>query len=82
MGAEIQPLSGVKVLDLAWVVAGPLIGRSLADYGASVVRIDSAKRVETAGQAEMLRRLGCQQAQGFFFGAPMSPRELVASGRG
>ena len=42
------PLEGVKVLDLAWVVAGPLIGRSLADYGATVIRIDSAKRVETA----------------------------------
>ena len=42
------PLSGVKVLDLAWVVAGPLIGRSLADYGATVVRIDSSKRIETA----------------------------------
>jgi crotonobetainyl-CoA:carnitine CoA-transferase CaiB-like acyl-CoA transferase len=46
-GAD-QPLSGVKVLDLAWVVAGPLIGRSMADYGATVVRIDSARRVETA----------------------------------
>jgi len=43
-----QPLEGLKVLDLAWVVAGPLIGRSLADYGATVIRIDSAKRVETA----------------------------------
>jgi crotonobetainyl-CoA:carnitine CoA-transferase CaiB-like acyl-CoA transferase len=42
------PLEGLKVLDLAWVVAGPLIGRSLADYGATVVRIDSSKRVETA----------------------------------
>jgi crotonobetainyl-CoA:carnitine CoA-transferase CaiB-like acyl-CoA transferase len=48
MAQEGQPLNGVKVLDLAWVVAGPLIGRSLADYGATVVRIDSAKRVETA----------------------------------
>ena len=48
MGVDSQPLSGVKVLDLAWVVAGPLIGRSLADYGASVVRIDSSKRTETA----------------------------------
>jgi crotonobetainyl-CoA:carnitine CoA-transferase CaiB-like acyl-CoA transferase len=48
MGPQDQPLSGIKVLDLAWVVAGPLIGRSLADYGAGVVRIDSAKRVETA----------------------------------
>jgi crotonobetainyl-CoA:carnitine CoA-transferase CaiB-like acyl-CoA transferase len=43
-----QPMKGVKVLDLAWVVAGPLIGRSLADYGATVVRIDSSRRVETA----------------------------------
>lgn len=41
-------LEGLKVLDLAWVVAGPLIGRSLADYGATVVRIDSPNRVETA----------------------------------
>lgn len=45
---SVQALEGVKVLDLAWVVAGPLIGRSLADYGATVVRIDSSKRVETA----------------------------------
>jgi len=42
------PLAGLKVLDLAWVVAGPLIGRSLADYGATVVRVDTSKRVETA----------------------------------
>jgi crotonobetainyl-CoA:carnitine CoA-transferase CaiB-like acyl-CoA transferase len=48
MSADSQPLAGLKVLDLAWVVAGPLIGRSLADYGATVVRIDSSKRVETA----------------------------------
>jgi crotonobetainyl-CoA:carnitine CoA-transferase CaiB-like acyl-CoA transferase len=42
------PFAGLKVLDLAWVVAGPLIGRTLADYGATVVRIDSARRVCTA----------------------------------
>ena len=45
---SLQPLAGLKVLDLAWVVAGPLIGRNLADYGATVIRIESAKRVETA----------------------------------
>jgi crotonobetainyl-CoA:carnitine CoA-transferase CaiB-like acyl-CoA transferase len=42
------PLEGLKVLDLAWVVAGPLVGRSLADFGATVVRVESSKRLDTA----------------------------------
>lgn len=41
-------LEGLKVLDLSWVVAGPLIGRTLADFGAQVVRVESGTRVETA----------------------------------
>lgn len=45
---SVRPLEGLKVMDLAWVVAGPLIGRTLADFGATVVRIESSKRVETA----------------------------------
>ena len=44
----VQALDGLKVLDLAWVVAGPAIGRSLSDYGATVVRVESSVRVETA----------------------------------
>lgn len=47
-GAPGRPLDGIKVLDLAWVVAGPMIGRNLADFGATVVRVESSKRVETA----------------------------------
>ncbi len=42
------PLQDLKVVDLSWVVAGPAIGRVLADYGACVVRVESASRVETA----------------------------------
>ena len=41
-------LDGLKVLDLMWVMAGPAITRVLADYGATVVRIESATRTETA----------------------------------
>lgn len=48
MSGPDAPLKGVKVLDLAWVVAGPLIGRAMADYGATVIRVDSPLRVETA----------------------------------
>jgi crotonobetainyl-CoA:carnitine CoA-transferase CaiB-like acyl-CoA transferase len=45
---EVRPaLEGLKVADLSWVVAGPMIGRVLADYGATVVRVESSWRVET-----------------------------------
>jgi crotonobetainyl-CoA:carnitine CoA-transferase CaiB-like acyl-CoA transferase len=42
------PLAGLKVADFSWVVAGPVVGRALADFGATVVRIESSRRVETA----------------------------------
>jgi len=47
MGKEL-PLSGVKIVDFTWVVAGPAATRVLADYGATVVRVESTKRIDTA----------------------------------
>ena len=36
------PLSGIKVLDLSRVIAGPTIGRCLAEHGAQVLRVGAA----------------------------------------
>ena len=34
------PLAGLKVIDLTWVFAGPLATRVLADFGATVVKVE------------------------------------------
>ncbi|MFH1650603.1 MAG: CoA transferase [Chloroflexota bacterium] len=38
-----QALAGVKVADFTWAVAGAMVTKCLADYGATVVRIESRK---------------------------------------
>jgi len=46
--ARALPLEDVKILDFMWVIAGPAATRMLADYGATVVRVESPTRVDTA----------------------------------
>jgi crotonobetainyl-CoA:carnitine CoA-transferase CaiB-like acyl-CoA transferase len=41
------PLKGLKVVDLFWAMAGPASTRALADYGATVVRVESSRRLDT-----------------------------------
>ena len=43
-----QPLADVKILDFMWVMAGPAATRVLADWGATVVRVESSNKVEAA----------------------------------
>jgi crotonobetainyl-CoA:carnitine CoA-transferase CaiB-like acyl-CoA transferase len=46
--ADALPLADVRILDFMWVMAGPASTRMLADYGATIVRIESPTRVDTA----------------------------------
>ena len=50
-----QPLEGLKVLDLFWALAGPGATRTLADFGATVVRVESETRPELLRSANPFR---------------------------
>ena len=41
-----RPLDGIRVADFSWFGAGPIAGRTLADFGAEVIRVESEARVD------------------------------------
>ena len=44
--APAGPFAGLKVADFSWVGVGPMIGKALADHGATVVRLESPHRLD------------------------------------
>ena len=47
LGGEL-PLSGLRVLDFTWSIAGPHSIRLLADFGATIVKVESASKQDAA----------------------------------
>jgi len=44
--ADEKPLSGVRICDFTWAMAAPAATRVLADFGATVVRIEPTVRLD------------------------------------
>jgi EAL domain-containing protein (putative c-di-GMP-specific phosphodiesterase class I) len=58
--------------------AGTAIIRAVARLAHELDLSVTAEGVETTAQHEQIRRLGCDHAQGFLYGAPMPRHELSA----
>jgi crotonobetainyl-CoA:carnitine CoA-transferase CaiB-like acyl-CoA transferase len=71
------PLAGVKILDFMWAIAGPAGTRMLADYGAEVVRVESASKQDPirGGRPFVDRKFG-RETGTLFHGVNASKRML------
>ncbi|UCE31298.1 MAG: CoA transferase, partial [Burkholderiales bacterium] len=56
--SENGPLSGLRVLEVGMLLAGPMTARVLGEYGAEVLKI------EPPGQPDILRQWGAQKHEG------------------
>lgn len=41
-----RPLAGIKVIELVRIIAGPVIGSTLAAFGADVIRVNCSRLVD------------------------------------
>ncbi len=66
------PLDGIRVLELAQVVAGPFCGTLMAEFGAEVIK------TEMPGRGDDLRRLGpVEDGHGYWFAADNRNKKLM-----
>ena len=67
-----RPLDGIRVLELAQVVAGPFCGTLMAEFGAEVIK------TEMPGRGDDLRRLGpAEQGHSYWFAVDNRNKKLI-----
>ncbi len=70
-------LAGLKVIDFSWALAGPITTRTLADHGATVIRIESRRRLDVARGMPPLTKLDDGSSYSHAFGTANTSKQSV-----
>lgn len=71
------PLTGLKVIELARVLAGPWIGQTLADLGAEVIKIESPEGDETRHWGPPFVETGDESLSAYFLSCNRGKSSIV-----
>ncbi len=74
----MSALAGVRVVELARILAGPWIGQTLADLGAAVIKVESPEGDDTRRWGPPFVDTGGERAAAYFHGCNRGKRSVVA----
>ena len=74
----MTPLAGLKVVELARILAGPWIGQALADLGAEVIKIESPDGDDTRGWGPPFIERDGDKTAAYFYAANRGKASIVA----
>src|SRR5271167_3451114 len=74
----MSALSGIRVVELARILAGPWIGQTLADLGADVVKVESPEGDDTRRWGPPFITTDGELAAAYFHGCNRGKRSIVA----
>ena len=72
------PLKGLRVLELARILAGPWIGQTLADLGADVIKVESPQGDDTRQWGPPFIERGGEKAAAYFHACNRGKRSVTA----
>ncbi|MCI5078588.1 CaiB/BaiF CoA-transferase family protein [Oricola sp.] len=79
--APQAPLAGLKVLELARILAGPWIGQTLADLGADVIKVESPEGDDTRTWGPPFIERDGEKAAAYFHSCNRGKRSITADYR-
>lgn len=74
----MAPLEGLRVIELARILAGPWVGQTLADLGADVIKVEAPQGDDTRQWGPPFIERDGDTSAGYFYGCNRGKRSVIA----